>query len=175
MTKRNLSLWQFVGFSVVSLLGTLLHFLYDFSGEKWWTALISGVNESTWEHMKLLFVPLFFFGLVEYFFFPEYKNFWCVKLKGTLLGLALFPVIFYTYQGVLGKNVDAINILIFFISAAVAYLYEAYLFRTESLSCKSPKRAITILCVIAFCFVLFTFITPMLGIFEDPITGVYGI
>ena len=39
------------------LLGNLLHFVYDWTGQASWAAYISAVNESTWEHMKLLAVP----------------------------------------------------------------------------------------------------------------------
>ncbi len=175
MTKRNISLWQFVGFSLVSLFGTLLHFLYDFSGEKWWAALFSGVNESTWEHMKLLFFPLFFFAVFEYFFFRDQKDFWCIKLRGTLLGLTLIPVVFYTYRGLLGKNVDWFNILIFFLSAAAVFLYETRAFKKEKDKPCPARLSFILLCVIMVLFFIFTFRTPEIGLFLDPITGTYGI
>ena len=175
MEKRSFSLWQFVGFSLTSLLGTLLHFLYDFSGKNPFAALFSGVNESTWEHMKLLFFSLFFFAIIEYFFFSERENFWCVKLKGTLLGLGLIPVIFYTYRGVLGKNVDFINILIFFVSAAAVFLYETREMKKEKDKCPQPRLSFILLCLIMLSFFLFTFFPPKIGLFLDPITGTYGV
>ena len=173
--KRSIGLWQLMGFAVTSLGGTLLHFLYDWLGKAVWIAPFSGVNESTWEHMKLLFCPMFIFAIVQSFFFKDREDFWCVKLKGTLLGLVLIPVLFYTYNGVIGKSPDWINIAIFFISAAVAYIYETRQFNNGTTTCKSPKLAFAILCVIALLFVIFTFSTPPIGIFKDPLTGTYGI
>lgn len=173
--KRSIGLWQLMGLAVTSLGGTLLHFLYDWLGKAVWIAPFSGVNESTWEHMKLLFWPMFIFAIVQSFFFKDRKDFWCVKLKGTLLGLVLIPVLFYTYNGVIGKSPDWINIAIFFISAAVAYIYETRQFNNGTTTCKSPKLAFAILCVIALLFVIFTFSTPQIGIFKDPLTGTYGI
>jgi hypothetical protein len=175
--KRSISLWQFFGFAVTALGGTLLHFLYDWLGEAIWIAPFSGINESTWEHMKLLFFPMFLYALAQSFFFRDRKNFWCIKLRGTLLGLALIPIIFYTYNGVIGKSPDWINIAIFFISAAAVYIYETRLFNADEgeVRCKSPKLAIGVLCVIALLFVVFTFLTPEIGIFKDPLTGAYGI
>ena len=173
--KRSMGLWQLMGFAVTSLGGTILHFLYDWLGQSLWIAPFSGVNESTWEHMKLLFWPAFIYAIVQSFFFKDRSDFWCVKLRGILLGLGSIPVLFYTYNGVIGKSPDWINIAIFFISAAIAYLYETRLFHCGQLNCKSPKRSLTVLCVIALLFVLFTFRTPMLGIFEDPLTGTFGI
>ena len=140
-----------------------------------WIAPFSGVNESTWEHMKLLFWPMFIFAIVQSFFFKDRKDFWCVKLRGTLLGLILIPVLFYTYNGVIGKSPDWINIAIFFISAAVAYIYETRLFNSGKLSSQNSKRSFIWLCVIAVLFVVFTFRTPELGIFKDPLTGELGI
>ena len=164
-----------MGFAVTSLAGTLLHFLYDWTGGSALIAPFSGVNESTWEHMKLLFWPMFIFSLIQSFFFSDRENFWCVKLKGILLGLSLIPIIFYTYNGVIGTSPDWINIAIFFISAAVAYIYETRQFNNAPPQCKSPNFAITMLCVIAALFVVFTFATPEIDIFKDPLTGKYGI
>lgn len=173
--KRSIGLWQLMGFAVTSLGGTLLHFLYEWLGDAVWVAPFSGVNESTWEHMKLLFLPMFIYAVIQSFFFRNCEDFWCVKLRGILLGLGLIPILFYTYNGVIGRSPDWINIAIFFISAAVAYLYETRLFNSESIRCKSPKLAITALSAIALLFVVFTFLTPEIGIFKDPLTGTYGI
>ncbi len=175
--KRSIGLWQLLGFAVTSLGGTILHFLYDWLGEAAWIAPFSGVNESTWEHMKLLFWPMLIFAVVQSFFFRDRENFWCVKLRGIILGLVLIPILFYTYNGVLGKSPDWINIAIFFISAATSYIYETRLFNADDnkARCRSPKLAIGLLCVIALLFVVFTFLTPEIAIFKDPLTKTYGI
>lgn len=102
------------------------------------------------------------------------QDFWCVKLKSIALGLVLIPVIFYTYNGVIGKSPDWINIAIFFISAAIAYIYEVRQLGKE-MPCKHPKLALALLCFIATLFVIFTFATPELGIFKDPLSGAYGV
>lgn len=172
--KRTVWLWQLVGFSVTGLCGTLLHFLYEWT-ESGWIAPFSGVNESTWEHMKLLFWPTFIFAIVQSLFFKGYENFWCIKLRGMLLGLSLIPVLFYTYNGVLGKSPDWINIAIFFISAAIAYFYETRQLNSENVCCKSPRLAFIALCSIAVLFIVFTFLTPEIDIFKDPLTNTYGI
>ncbi len=173
--NRSIRLWQLLGFTVTSLGGTLLHFLYDWLGKAAWVAPFSGVNESTWEHMKLLFWPMFLFAVVQSLFFKDRENFWCVKLRGILLGLALIPVIFYTYNGVIGPSPDWINIAIFFVAAAIAYICETRLFEKETVICRRPGLSLAALWVIAVLFVLFTFLPPEIGIFRDPLTGTYGI
>ena len=173
--KRSIGLWQLAGFAVTSFAGTLLHFLYDWTGESLLAAPFSGINESTWEHMKLLFWPMFLYAIVQSFFFRDQKNFLCVKLRGILLGLILIPVIFYTYNGVIGKSPDWINIAIFFVSAAAAYIYETAQFKKPHASCARPRLALAVLCAIGILFIVFTFFTPEIGIFLDPLTKTYGI
>ena len=126
--------------------------------------------------MKLFFFPAFFFAIFQSFFFKEQADFWRVKLNGTLLGLILIPVIFYTYNGVIGKSPDWFNIAIFFISAGLCYLYEGIVFKKEKpAKARSAWIYIAVFCIIALSFILFTFNTPRLSIFKDPIIGIYGI
>ena len=173
--KKSIGLWELMGFAVTSLLGTLLHFMYEWLGESVWIAPFSGVNESTWEHMKLLFWPMFIYAIVQSLFFRNKEDFWCVKMRGIILGLILIPILFYTYNGVIGNSPDWINIAIFFISAAASYIYETKLFNKQKLLCNRPNLAFGILCAIAAAFVIFTFRTPEIEIFKDPVTSTYGI
>lgn len=173
--KKNLSLWQFAGFSLSSLGGTLLHFLYEWTNNSLFTAPFSGVNESTWEHMKLLYFPLLLFALVQSRFFSEYPNFWCIKLLGITTGLLAIPVLFYTYNGAFGKSPDWLNIAIFFIATGAAFLVETFLLRKNALPCRHPRTAFMIMILIGALFILFTFLPPHLPLFRDPLNGTYGI
>ena len=173
--KRKIGLWQLMGFAVTSFGGTLLHFLYEWTGGSAIVAPFSGVNESTWEHMKLLFWPMFIFAALQSFFFREREDFWCVKARGILSGLILIPVLFYTYNGAFGKSPDFVNVLIFFVSAGVAYFLQALLFKADVLLYKAPVIAIILLVVWGLAFVYFTFAPPVLPIFQDPVTLRYGL
>ncbi len=173
--KRSVIHWQLFGFAVTALGGTVLHFLYDWLGRAVWIAPFSGVNESTWEHMKLFFWPTLLYALIQRLFFDEYVSFWCVKLRGMLTGLVLIPVLFYTYNGVIGRSPDWLNIAIFFLSAAAAYLFEARLFRAPESVCRAPGAALLLLIILGVLFAVLTFVTPTVGIFRDPLTGTYGV
>ena len=171
--KRSI-FWQAAGFAVSTLIGTLLHFLYDWTKESAVAALFSGVNESTWEHMKLLYWPLIGFAVFQYFFFREEGNYWCVKLAATMLGLMLIPVLFYTYNGMFGKSPDWVNISIFYVAAAAAFGFEWWTFRKNRLQCKHPQLALGVLLLIGIGFMVFTFAPPKIPLFQDPVTGGYG-
>lgn len=138
-------------------------------------APFSGVNESTWEHMKLLFWPMLAFTLVQSLFFKAYTGFWCIKARGILLGLSLIPIIFYTYNGVIGKSPDWVNITIFFASAAIVYIYQTRMLNKDIIAYTSPYACVTILLILAILFIILTFYPPHLALFKDPLTGGYGI
>ena len=173
--KKSIWLWQFFGFAFTSFCGTLLHFLYSWLDESVFVAPFSAVNESTWEHMKLLFWPMLIFALIQRPFFHERKDFFCIKATGIFLGILLIPILFYTYNGVFGKSPDWINIAIFFISAAVVYIYEAVKLKKAEAYCKNPSFSIFLLVLLAVLFTVFTFATPKFEIFKDPISNSYGI
>ena len=173
--KQRSILWQAAGFALVTFGGTILHFLYDWTGGSILVSPFSGVNESTWEHMKLLFWPLFVYALVQRLFFKDQKNYWCVILAEILLGLVLIPVLFYTYNGVFGKSPDWVNIAIFYISALLVSLFEWWVFKTDRLQCNHSRPAFAAICLISMLFVVFTFAPPQIPLFRDPLTGSYGI
>ena len=173
--SMSINLWQLMGFAITSLGGTLLHFLYDWLGESVWIAPFSGVNESTWEHMKLLFWPMFIFAIVQSRYMRNTECFWCIKLRGILLGLSLIPILFYTYNGAFGPSPDFVNISIFFISAAVSYWSENKLLQNEAFPCRNAFIPLTLLLLDAVLFVVFTFQTPEIPLFQDPLTMLYGI
>ena len=63
--RRRLFFWELAGFLFTGALGVLPHFLYEWSGGNTLAAAFSAVNESTWEHMKLLFFPMFVFSVFQ--------------------------------------------------------------------------------------------------------------
>ena len=115
--RRKLFFWELGGFLFTGALGTLLHFVYEWSGGSVLAACVSAVNESTWEHMKLLFVPLFLFSLVQVCLLGRnYPNVPAVRALSVLTGVALIPVLFYTYTGILGYHITWVDISIFFLA-----------------------------------------------------------
>ena len=173
--NKMLCYWQFAGFTAVSVLGSLLHFLYDWTQSRF-AALISATNESTWEHMKLFFSPALLFAIAEWWYIGrKYPAFWCVKLQGILLGLVSIPVLFYTATGIFGTLPDGVNITIFFVAAALAFIFECAQLKKESTSCFAPAAAVAGLCLIAIAFFVFTFYPPHIPLFLDPVTQTYGL
>lgn len=172
--KRNILLWSAAGFSFATLGGTILHFLFDWTDGSILVAPFSGVNESTWEHMKLLYWPLLLFTIVQHRF-CNWENYWCVKLVGTLAGLMLIPVLFFTIRGIFGPTPDWINIGIFYVTAACVYALEGWMYSVNWPTCHRTWLALSIMLAVGILFVIFTFETPQIPLFQDPLTGSYGL
>ena len=172
--KCSLAGWQVAGFLFTSVVGTLLHFAYEWSGECAVAGLFSAVNESIWEHMKLIYVPMVAFALLQRRF-AENDRFWCIKLAGILTALTFVPVLYYTYTGALGISADWFNSTIFFLAAGAAYYLETKLFQNSAFCAVPSGVALGLLLLIGMLFVLFTFCTPEIPLFADPRTGRYGI
>ena len=90
-------------FIFISVLGVLLHFTYEWSGDNAVVGLFSAVNESTWEHLKLLFFPFLLLTILEVLLrgnmLPE--QFLPARVLGILAGMGGIVVGFYTLQGCL--------------------------------------------------------------------------
>ena len=173
--KRSIPYWQTWGFVFTSVLGTFLHFLFELAGKSVFAALFSAVNESIWEHMKLIFYPMVLFALIEYRAWgKEDARFWPIKLRGILLGLALIPLLYYGYTGILGVNAAWFNVTIFFIAAGIAYWWETGRFARDRGCMLGTGISVAVLLGIAAVFTLLTFYPPRIPFFQDPVTGTYG-
>ena len=173
--EKNLSYWKIAGFVFTSALGTFLHFLFDLTGGNVMAGLFSAVNESIWEHMKLIYYPMVIFAILECYFIGRNKSeFWCVKLMGVLLALIIIPLLYYTYTGALGVSADWFNISIFFIAAGAAYWAEYRIFSQTKVCRLGPGWSLAFIIGISILFTVFTFSPPHIPLFRDPLTGYFG-
>lgn len=155
--KRDLRLWMWLGMTFTSVSGTLFHFLYEWIGKSPFAAPFSAINESTWEHMKLLYLPLFIVAIIQKQFFKGTDNFWCIKLIGLTAGLLFIPIVFYTYNGAIGASPDWLNITIFFVATGLVFLLETALFKKNTFSCFPPHFALFMFYFIGLLFMVFSF------------------
>nr|WP_143259611.1 DUF6512 family protein [Anaerofilum sp. An201] len=157
--------------------GTLLHFVYEWLGPQ--GAVIGAVNESTWEHLKLVFWPMLFFSLAEYAVYGRrLRAFWTSRAAGVLAGMAAVVVLFYTYTGVVGRNFVPVDIGIFAVAVLLAWWTAWRMLRRP---CAWQRRrwavwaAVVVLAALTVCFAVFTYWPPHIALFLDPVTGTYGL
>lgn len=162
-----------IGIIFTILTGSLLHFVYEWTGNHLITSFFSPVNESTWEHLKLLFFPYLVYMIFEYFYIgKEYPNYITAKTIGLLAGLVAIPVIFYAYTSILGTNYLALDILTFVLGVLISYLVSYYLL-IKGVPSFNILSAVVLVGLLAAFFV-FTFYPPHIQLFLDPVTKTYG-
>lgn len=172
--NKKLFKYEIIGFIFVSVFGTLFHFLYEWLNYSKIIALFCPVNESVWEHLKLLFFPYLIWTVIEYFLLGKKENFFFSKITGVLCGIVFLVSFFYTYNGITGSSGTFINILSFFIGTAISFILSYEIMR----NCKKNTNKIIpiiLFIVIAGIFFLFTFVPPLIPLFEDPQNFTYGI
>lgn len=164
---NQLQSYIIAGIIFVLTAGTLSHFLYGWTGNNFIVGLFTPVNESVWEHMKLIFFPMLFYSM-----FATIKlraNYPCIASSlciGTLIGTWLIPVLFYAYTYILGKNFLVLDICTFALSTAIAF-YTAY---RLTLSCRLKPYAFLLYgltAILLICFMLFTYQAPEGEIFSS--------
>lgn len=161
--------YTLIGIIFVLTTGTISHFVYDWSGQNIFIGFFFPVNESTWEHMKLVFFPML---LYFPFILRQVKQTTpCITtayLFATLFGTLLIPVLFYTYSGILGYNLLWLDLLTFVLSVLAAFLF---LYKS-TLSCRFSnleKQLKTAVFLMAVGFFVFTYFPPTLALFENPV------
>ena len=159
------------------ILGTLLHFTYEWSGENLFIGSFSAVNESVWEHLKLVFYPMLIAAIVEYFFVKDVSNNYVeAKTIGIFTAICFIIVSFFTYSGIIGTSIIVIDILIFIISIILGEYVAYRLMKRENESTVTTESlSIIILVFLLLCFIIFTYLPPEVNLFRDVTTGVYGI
>ncbi len=173
-SQKSILKFQIISAIIVIILGTLLHFTYNWSNNNLFVGAFSSVNESTWEHLKLLFFPMLITTIIEYFYIGKnVPNFLCSKTLGVIVAILFTIIFFYTYSGILGTNYAFLNIATFFISVIIGE-YLAYKLMLSKFPC-NKKKAITFLIILFFCFIFFTYFPPQIGLFQNPITCQYKI
>lgn len=156
------------------VLGTLLHFTFEWSNNNLIVGAFSSVNESTWEHLKLVFFPMLLTTIIGLFFIRKsYLNYICSRLLSIVASISFIVVFFYTYTGIIGTNFAFLDILSFFIAVLIG---EFITFKTinNNSKCNTILSAILLL-ILLLCFILFTYFPVKIGLFKDPVTNSYGI
>ena len=174
MNKRLLKN-QIIGFIIVCIAGTLGHFLFKWSGENKFIGLFFSVNESPWEHLKLIFFPFTAYTVYTAIKFRQDKfNIFFSNCVAVYIGMWSTLSYFYTFTSITGEISEFINISSFIIGVAIAFIISYFLIN-NSIGKGMPNSFATVVFIItAFVFFLFTFKPPYIPLFIDPQTKTYS-
>lgn len=182
-TKVSTQIKSFIIWCIFTiLLGVCFHFIYDLLNRPFLIGLFFPVNESIWEHLKLVLLPLTIFG-INYSFITRKKNkslnnFWYYLSISIILSMIIIPTLHYTYHGIFKTVPDFVNIIIYIISIIISFYYLYINLSKEYIKQNSKNKNNIGIMIIASLFLIFITLTiypPRLELFKDPITQTFGI
>lgn len=166
------------GIPFLFVIGALLHFAYDLLGECPVTGIFAPVNESVWEHLKLILWPVVLWWTVYFAAkgkkYEINKNKWFAgALTSLLVSLVSVPLIFYFYTEAFGTENVWIDILILLAALTLGQLTGLHIYKYSKGI--NMKIVIIIFALLVILFGVFTFFTPEIPLFLDGQSGTYGI
>jgi hypothetical protein len=160
----------------IFILGAIMHFMFDLSGRLKIVGLFTPVNESVWEHLKMVLWPSLIYSVLEYSIFKSHvNNFWFSKAAGIYTAMIVIIVIFYTYTAFTGHSILAVDILTFAAAIAAAQFISYKIMLSKDLSPWINRLSCPLIALLIFIFILFTFCPPHLPLFKNSIDGTYGV
>ncbi len=155
----------------------LFHFLYDWFPNPLFSVLFP-VNESIWEHMKLLYSGLLAWSIIEYFILKKlnikFTNYWSSIFLTMISSIIVYLIIFLPLYAIFGENpFISIGLLILVIIASQIFNY--YLITRKKENTLLNKIAIALIIIGYVVFLSLTYNPPKNYIFYDTVDNKYGI
>lgn len=146
---------KIVGLLIVFLLCFPLHFLYDFI-PNFFTSIIAPINESIWEHMKLIYTSYVIYGIFEYFILKkENKNNYFLQLfLVPIFGICIYLIIYLPIFNIFDENL-VVSITLLFIVIAIEQLISYFLMKKDDFNNSNILSIIGIVAV----YVIFAYLT----------------
>ena len=98
---------KIIGFFVIFLLCFPFHFLYDWLPNSLFSIFFP-VNESIWEHMKLIYTSFIFYGIFDYLLFKknkiDFNNFLIQLFLIPIIAIFIYLIIFIPIYKMIGEN-----------------------------------------------------------------------
>jgi len=174
--RRSAFKWELIGIVIISILGAVLHFLFELSGQLAPVGVIAAVNESVWEHFKIGFWPALLYAAVEYPFLRKYTaNFLVAKAACVYVIPVTIAIVFYSYTSVFGQEILLVDILIFVFAIALGQLTSYKILTSSQLPRWLDLVGLSLIILLAVAFGAFTFYPPHIPLFQDSTSGGYGI
>lgn len=173
--KRDALIVCGVGLGFSLAVGSLSHFFYEWSGGSTAAGIFFPVNESVWEHMKLVFFPFLVYFATALPLAPTLSNRVFGAFSATFVAAGFIPAVFYTYTAFTGRAILAVDITVYcagvFLGFAVAY---SAFTRPRSSAALCAAGALGLV-FIAACYFTLTAFAPDFFLFVDPRNGKFGL
>ncbi len=159
---------------VIFLLNFPLHFLYDVF-PNFFTSLISPVNESLFEHLKMIFTS-FWMGAIIFYFFNKEEGFFNILfsfLIAAYVCIGFYLLIYIPINMAFGENM-LVTISLLFVAIMASQIVSYYILNLKKIKYQN-WISIGILIITYILIYFLTYNTPKLPFFEDQETSEYGL
>jgi hypothetical protein len=179
-TQDQAGRWIIFGILILIVFGSLMHFVYQWSGKLRLVGIFAPVNESVWEHLKLTFWPMLIWWLAGYFIVGKKNKISAAQwFVSSAVGQIVCPLVivsfYYTYTGALGIESLILDIFSLFLGVGAGQGLGLHVYRKAKINGCGLYYALIVLIILAATFTVFTFIPPHIPLFKDSTTGRYGI
>ena len=172
MKKKHLKIF---GLFLAFGLCFLIHFVYD-KFPCLFTSIVAPVNESIWEHMKILFGSIILSGVVQKIIILVKKendtNICISNFIGAVSSIPIFLIIYLPIYYTFGESF-IVTIIIMFISLAIVEFVAYKIMMMKDL--KLENVTIFLVMIIYIIFGVLTYYPLEVDLFLDPMTNNYGI
>lgn len=172
----NLKKSKIISIIFIFLLCFLFHFVYELLPCTI-TAIFFPVNESIWEHIKMIYTAIIFNGFVEYIILKksnvQFNNFTTSLFISALTMIPIFLIIYLPLYNIFGPKF-MLNIGIMLIVIIISQIISFYILKSK----KNSKLDFISLLLIMISFVVFSYLTyhtPKVKLFYDIQKQKYGI
>ena len=176
-SKAQIGTITLISFLSTVIIGTLWHFAYQYSSNNTLIGAFAPVNESVWEHLKLIMFPALAVSFVEFLIYgSKTQGFVASKGIAAILGMIFVVASYYTYIGIAGNHFFIADIIIFIFGSAISVLGASFIRENFKNKLNDKITILTMICVtvLTIMFIYFTFNPPMCELFKDPISEDYG-
>lgn len=158
---------------IIFLISVIVHFGYNLLKCDL-IALFFPVNESIWEHMKMLFTSFIIFGFIEFYFRKKLNinNIVFNALITSFITIFTFLLMFLPFYYRFGENF-VVTIIMEFIAIGISQIISYFILTHKSLKLDKISIIFIIICYIIFGY--FTYKPPLTDFFFDPKNEKYGI
>ena len=159
---------------IISLVGTLSHFLYDLTNHNKVIGLFAAVNESTWEHIKIALTPTLIWGLIDGFLYGANPNYFLAKAASLYIIIILMPLLYYGHKAIIKKEIFILDIISFYIVIISSQFVFFLLLSIENISYLMNYISTISLFLLFGGYMIHTLMPPKNFLFKDPLTKKYG-
>lgn len=172
----NLKNTRIISVIIIFILCFIFHFVYELLPCTL-TAIFFPVNESIWEHVKMIYTAIIFNGFIDYLILKKkninFNNFTTSLFVSGITTIPIFLIMYLPIYNLIGPKF-VINILIMLIAIIISQIISYYILKSK----ESNKINFISLLLIMASFVVFAYLTyhpPKTKLFYDTQHKKYGI